>query len=118
LQGSGSNKLRTYRNFKFDFETENDIKVLLSYKHRSALAKFRCCDTPIRIETDRYERLAVNDRICSLCNTEVENEIYVLLKRPQYVDIRQNLYDKAMYINNRFLMLNDVNKLFFFTFEW
>jgi hypothetical protein len=112
--GSGSNKLRTYRNFKFDFETENYIKVLLPYKHRSELAIFRCGVAPIRLETGRYERLAVNDRKCPLCNTDVENEIHVLLKCPQYVDIRQNLLDKAMYINNGFPLLNDVSKLNFY----
>jgi hypothetical protein len=78
---------------------------LLLYKHKTALAKFRCGAAPIRLEIGRYERLAFNDRICPLCKTEVENEVHVLLKCPQYVDIRQSLFNKAMYINSGFLML-------------
>ena len=85
--------------------------MLLPLKHRSALAKFCCGVAPIRLETGRYERLAVNNRICPLCNTEVENEIHVLLNCPQYNDIRQTLFDKAKDINNGFPMLSDVNKL-------
>ena len=91
--------------------------MLLPYKHRSALAKFRCGVAPIRLETGRYERLAVNNRICPLCNREVENEVHVLLKCPQYTDIRQTLFDKAREINNGFPMLNDENKLIFLFFN-
>ena len=37
-------------------------------KYRSALCKFRYGVEPIRIETGRYERLNVTDRICNICD--------------------------------------------------
>ena len=36
--------------------------------YRSALYKFRCGVAPIRIETGRYERLNVTDRISNICD--------------------------------------------------
>ena len=50
-------KLRTYKIFKSDNETENYLTVNLPIRHRSALAKFRCGIAPIRTETGRYEGL-------------------------------------------------------------
>jgi len=38
VSSSGKHKLRTYRNFKFTFETESYVQKLLPYKHRAALS--------------------------------------------------------------------------------
>ena len=71
---------------------------MLPYKHRSALAKFCCGVAPIRLETGRYERLAVNNRICPLCNREVENEVRNTLISDKLCLIKRD---------NWFPMLND-----------
>ena len=47
--------------------------------HRSALSKFRLGVAPIRVETGRYERLPVSERICFHCKTCVEDELHVLV---------------------------------------
>lgn len=73
--------MRTYRNFKVSYNAEDYIKnVLLSHKHRSALDKFHCGVTQIRQGTNRYNRPRVNNGICLLCNSVVENEMHFLLK--------------------------------------
>ncbi len=51
VNGQGHNKLRTYRLFKKELETECYLKNVLNRKHRSALAKFHCGVAPIRLET-------------------------------------------------------------------
>ena len=38
----------------------------------------------IRIETGRYERLPVSERICFHCKTCVEDELHVLVNCPLY----------------------------------
>ena len=48
--GVGRNKLRTYRLFKTEYETENYCRLLMAVSHRAAFAKFRGV-APIRIET-------------------------------------------------------------------
>ena len=60
-------KLRTYKMFKSEYETENYLTVSLPIRHRSALAKFKCGVAPIRIETGRYDRLPLESRLCSQC---------------------------------------------------
>ena len=70
----GGNKLRTYKLFKHSFETEPYCNIILPRTHRSAFSRFRCGVAPIRLETGRYERLSVAERLCPFCNNEVEDE--------------------------------------------
>ena len=92
--GIGGNKLRTYRLFKHDFETEIYCKNVWSAKHRGAIAKFRTGTAPIRLETGRYESLPVSQRKCFNCDC-VENEEHVLVNCPLYDDIRFELFNKC-----------------------
>ena len=59
--------------------------------HRSAYAKCHCGTAPIKLETGRYEGLAVEDRICPICQKGVEDEQHVLLECSLYDDIRVQL---------------------------
>ena len=92
LRGVGGNKLRTYRLFKQDYKVEPYISCIRPKLQRSAFAKFRCGVAPLRIETGRYERLDVDDRICPLCNLGVETEEHVLLTCTLYDDLREKLF--------------------------
>ena len=53
--------------------------MFLPRKHRSALSKFRSGVAPLRLETGRYEGLEVDQRICPICHSSVEDEKHVLL---------------------------------------
>ena len=110
--GNGRNKLRTYRRFKSEYKVEKYCKLLLPYSHRSAFAKFRCGVAPIRIETGRYENLAVSQRLCHVCNT-VEDELHVILKCSLYNDLRALLFSRADLILPNFNDLDDSAKLSF-----
>ena len=55
LRGNSRNKLMTCKLFKHVYRTEPYVVNVLLFKHRSALAKFRCGVAPFRLETDRYE---------------------------------------------------------------
>ena len=62
--------------------------------HRSSYSKFRCGVAPIRIETGRYERLALENRRCFNCVNHIENEEHVLLHCPLYEDLRTAYFAK------------------------
>ena len=69
-------------------------------KYRSALYKFRCGVAPIRIETGRYERWNVTDRISNICDNhytcnEIEYEKHVIMKCTLYDDLRETLFSDA-----------------------
>ena len=63
--GNVVNELRTYNKFKQAFHCELYVTYIMSIKRRSAQTQFR----PIRLETGRYEGLAVRDsyRLCPFC---------------------------------------------------
>ena len=113
IRGQGHNKLRTYRLFKKELKIECYIKDILNHKHRSALAKFRCGVAPIWLETGRYECLDINQRICPICNYEVETEEHVLTRCPAYIDYRNDLYTASNNVNDDFNTLNDCDKMCF-----
>ena len=97
--------------FKSKYEPEPCVKnCTLSRQQRSALAKFRCGVAPLRIVTGRYSALPVNERTCSVCTFEVEDETHVLLKCPLYDAIRTELFNKISQINADFTTYNDLEK--------
>ena len=102
-RGRGLNKLRTYRTFKQDFVTEQYVFLPMPRSHRSALARFRCGVAPIRIETGRYERLPLEERLCPVCDeNSVESEFHVIMQCQLYTDIRQELFYHTEAISNVF----------------
>lgn len=83
----------------------------MSKSHRSALAKFRCGVALIRLETERYEDIPENLRLCLICKLSFEHEIHLLFKCVAYHDLRQMLISKSMEIDNNFVNLNNQEKL-------
>lgn len=108
-----TNKLRTYRNFKTEYGTESYVKRILSKNERSAMAKFRCGVAPLRIETGRYERLPVEQRLCCQCSGHIEDELHVITECPLYLDLRDNLYENARAIQENFSTFNRLERLCF-----
>ena len=83
----------------------NMLNCLCQKKYRSALCKFRCGVAPIRIETGRYERLNVTDRICNICDNhdnEIEDEKHVIMKCTLYNDLRETLFSDASDVSSDF----------------
>ncbi len=50
VNGTGRNKLRTYKNFKMELTVEHYVKAPLSNGERSTMAKFRMGVAPIKLE--------------------------------------------------------------------
>ena len=92
---SQANKLRTFNKFKFDYGAEYYVKSVLSRNNRSAIAKFRCGVAPLRIETGRFERLPVDQRLCFHCNGLVEDELHAIVVCQLYQDLRDTLFAVA-----------------------
>ena len=74
---STKDKLRTYRTFKQDMCTASHLNCNLPKYERSLISQLRLGVLPLRIETGRFTNLAVENRICQLCDTnEVETEAH------------------------------------------
>ena len=93
-------KLRTYRIFKQTFGQEAYLCSNISKIERAHLAQFHFGILPLKIETGRFIRQALPERICNLCQlNEIENEIHFLIKCPKYETLRQVLYQKIISTN-------------------
>ena len=96
-------KLRTYKGYKHTFGTENYLKVNLDRSERSFISQFRLRILPLRIETGRFNRTPLEERLCTLCNSEaVEDENHFLYECEKYQVERKSLMDKACELDNTF----------------
>ena len=109
----GGNKLRTYCKFKQEFSTELYVEISIERKYRRALALFRSGCAPIRLETGRYEKLSVKERVCFVCENVVEDEKHVLTECPLYCDLRQDLYTVLYAYCVDFKDMSDMDKACF-----
>ena len=79
-------KLRTYKTIKSMLK----MAPYLKYKNRLAPARLRSGTNFLRVETGRYEKEAIEERLCGLCN--VEDERHFLLDCELYENIRGPLW--------------------------
>ena len=92
-------KLRTYREIKYDYYTENYVLFNLPKKRRSLCAQIRGGILPLYIETGRYVGLD-EERICQMCDlNEIENEYHFVLYCPCYCRVREELFNNINYVH-------------------
>ena len=60
------------------------------FQLRKVITKFRCSDH--EIEKGRHKKLKVEERICKVCNIEVETEMHFLQRCPAYESIRHQFF--------------------------
>ena len=109
-RGNGRIKLRTYKLFKQTYSEEIYVK-LMQRSHRSSFAKFRMGVAPLRIETERCERIAEVNRVCFKCNDAVESEEHVFMDCRLYQDLREVLFSKITNYIPDFLSKTNQEKL-------
>ena len=85
-------KLNMYSLYKSSLVTEEYLLVNMYWKHKSALARFRCANHKLAIERGRVLRQERNTRICKYCINRgiyiVEDEFHVLLVCKLFHEIR------------------------------
>ena len=91
LQPSGGNKLRTYKLLKSDYKMELYLYFIRDHEIRRNLAKLRCSNHSLLIESGRYLKLEIADRVCKRCN-RVEDETHFLIECSLYTFTRQKFY--------------------------
>ena len=114
-RGPGWNKLRTYRLFKHEFQTEEYVlNIYITHGQRSSLAKFRCGVAPLQLETGCYEGLPEEERVCPVCNANtVESEYHAIMCCQLYDDIRDELFICATSCNDNFYHMSNDDKFVF-----
>ena len=80
-------KLRTFKMYKTDIETEQYLRSYINKGVRDLMSQFRCGILPLQIETERYKMIKSSvtgrmrnslpaERVCQICKTNmVEDEV-------------------------------------------
>ena len=105
-----SKGLRTYKMFKSKFAMEDYLINLHDFESRKIVAKFRCSDHTLMIETGRHKKIDLEERMCKMCSQKtVEDERHFLLECPAYNKVRKSLMKHVNPIeddlNNQFIQL-------------
>ena len=90
----GMEKLVLYRQIKQDFVGEAYIPSVANHSYLSVLARLRGGTLSLILELGRYRRPKVprTERICTLCDSEVEDEIHFMLRCPAWVKNAQSIF--------------------------
>ena len=67
--------MRTYCLIKSNYRIEDYLIHITNRDERRTLAKLKCSNHSLLIETGRHSKIEVSDRKCSRCN-KVEDEIH------------------------------------------
>ena len=106
-------KLRTFLLYKEDISREDYVIRINSRSERSLFSQFRHGILPLKIETGRFKGLAIDARLCELCNLNcIEDEIHFLCTCPVYTEVRSILFDKII-DNDSFTDMDCTDKFIF-----
>ena len=99
-----SHKADSYKQFKSLLNVERYLSLDICFKFKRALAKFRCSNHSLLIETGRHVGLSREVRSCPLClrcNIQVvETEFHSLFECQAYEELRR-VFLPGEYLRNR-----------------
>ena len=115
VQNTHSNPiLRTYCNFKHNFDIEIYLDAIKHHKYRVAMSQLRTSSHTLAIEYGRYTRpkTKIEDRNCSICHVLEDERHFVMdctINQPE----RENLFSKLARLVPNFTHMNDDEKFIF-----
>ena len=110
---SEHSKLRTYAKLKTVTGLEEHLNSIENVRDRTALTKIRLSNHSLMIEKGRHQGLQENERLCPLCDNEIENEFHFVMECSTFDVLRQQLFIEMMGTDNVFNELDDNEKFIF-----
>ena len=104
-------KLRFFFKYKKTFEYERYLDCVMK-KHRTALTKLRLSSHKLPIEQMRYQNVASDKRLCTICEGgEVGDEIHFLTKcsNSKMIESRHKFFENARKIQPQLHSFNPQN---------
>lgn len=86
------NKLRTYRKIKEEYSLESYLLAGLDKKLISNFAKIRVSNSKLLIERGRHLNIQLENRLCPLCRTEIEDEFHFTINCPELTSLRNEFF--------------------------
>ena len=94
-----SNKCLLYKHIVDHITLQNYLKKPLPLLSKKLICKLRLSAHTLLIETGRYRGIPRDQRICPLCNSDVEDEFHFFVKCKFYSSLRKK-YLKPYYYRN------------------
>ena len=104
------NKLRTYRKLKANFEAEKYLYTDVDKCSISTFVRVRISNCNLDIERGRYSKLPVEQRICRLCSSEVEDEFHFIIHCPKLSAYRVDLFESLSLVIPSFPDMSEIEK--------
>ena len=101
-------KLSNYSKIKRKICAEGYLKINISKVCRSLIGQLRSGSMKLEIETGRYSSIERANRICQVCNKEVEDELHFLFRCEDYVESRSEMYHECPEVLN---YITDIERL-------
>ena len=92
----GSSRYTLYREYKYTFGAEKYLSQQIPFKFRKVLIKFRAGLLNLNINEGRWKNIVLPERICPLCNSDIENEFHFLYICPFDTHIRKKYFPTNM----------------------
>ena len=107
------NKLRLFRKVKSKYGFENYLFSNHDKNMISVFTKLRISNSNLNIERGRYNKTPLNQRLCPLCKTGVEDECHFILKCEKLNEPRNRFFDKLTEVVPSFNNFKDHEKVLF-----
>ena len=99
---------------KNSYGPEPYVTLPLEKSKRSLCAQLRMGTLPLSLEVGRFNSIAEEERLCSVCDLRVvEDEAHFMFHCPLYKEHRLNLFEKMQNMNTDLFWCDDNVKL-----EW
>ena len=92
---------------KKKFEMENFLKLDIDSSDISNFARLRISNSILMIGKGRHRKIDLENRLCPLCNFEVEDELHFTKKCTKLQELRNKFYQKTSDILPSFYNLSD-----------
>ena len=90
LEAGRKPKLRTFLDVHNFENIQALVKSNITRYQRSLISQLKFGILPLKIETDRYQGIPLEDRLCKLCNLkEIEDSYHFMFSCPALNDTRQ-----------------------------
>ena len=70
----------------------------IPFQYKKCISKLRLSSHCLSVETGRYKRIPLENRLCPLCSVDIEDEFHFILICPHYQNLRVTLLKRYYYV--------------------
>ena len=103
-----NDRLRTYKILKTNFGIESYLFNVKNRVFRTLITKFSGGLLKLECNIGRYNNIPFHDRLCPLCQSDIETEFHFLLVCPVLMPVRQKYFSAIWYTypsKNKFVQI-------------